>query len=155
MSFHSTRMYDAETQRSSLLPVVPLETAEKHIYTRSVSTTCKHCGLQPHNYPSLPAIQPPSFMPSMDTMSWSGSQHALRGLSHTVHHQAVHRQTHIHQGPQNQQKTRRKPHHNKEWCLNSKGYMQQHQTIRWNSPSQCNITVMVLRIQNTYFLISR
>ena len=29
----------------------------------------------------------------MYTMSWSGSQHALHGLSHTVRHQAVHRAT--------------------------------------------------------------
>ena len=156
ISFHSARIYDVQTQRPPLLPVALLETAEKHIYTRSVNTTCKHYGLQPHNHNSLPTIQSPSLTPSMHTMSWSGSQHALRGLPHTVRHQAVHTQTHIHQGPQKQHYTRREQLHIKERRLNITGYIQQHQTIRWKSQSQCSITVMVLGIQNAYFsIISR
>ena len=69
ISFHSARMYDAKTQRPSLLPVALLETAERHIYTRSVNTTCKHYGLQPHNHLSLPTIQLPSLTPSTYIMS--------------------------------------------------------------------------------------
>lgn len=146
ISFHSARICDVATQRPSLLPVALLETAEKHIYTRSVNTTCKHYGLQPHNYLSLPTIQSPSLTPFTYTMSWSGSQHALQGLPHKVLHQAVHTQTHTHQGPQNQHKTRREPHHNKEWSLDITGYMQQYQTTRWKSQSQSCIIVMVLGI---------